>query len=372
MGAAMLTGCGSTEPVCQGAAQTNVLVVSTGYGDLAVDREMAPEVAHEVVQRTAESCGRLLVGLADDRPVGDLVLRSQRFTPHDQTAYNRTPDVNQMISEGTKFVQQHFLQPLKSARPSPGGAFLGTLVAVGDELYTKGIGRANVILIGNGIEDESVPAGRRVVNFGALLSEQSGVSSELARGAAEFEPLLSHLKGSCVMLIGAGADSGLSDSQILTARSLFQETLATAHIGFAPTRSPDIPPGCNAAKALSIKAKLHNVVVATLSSDLTFQLGSAQLQPSAFQTLEQLAPRLRNAVSVSVSGYTDSTGSDAINGPLSQARARTVAQWLATQSGFPASRMVVQGFGSKDPIASNDFPQGRAQNRRVVIRIKTR
>jgi outer membrane protein OmpA-like peptidoglycan-associated protein len=371
VGVAMLAGCGSSEPVCQGAAQTNVLLVSTGDSDLAVGREMAPEVAHEVVERTAKSCGRLLVGLADNHPEADLVLRSLRFTPQNQTAYNRTPDVSQMISEGANFVQQHLLQPLKSARPSAGGAFLGTLVAVGDELHAEGIGPANVIFIGDGIEDEPAPTGRWVVNFGAPLSAHGDISPAITKGATAFEPLLSRLGGSCVMLIGAGARSALSDSQILTAQSLFQETLATAHIGFAATRSPDIPPGCKAAPALSIKAKSHNVV-ATLFSDLAFQLDSAQLQPTAVQTLKRLVPSLRNATSVSVSGYTDSTGSDEINGPLSWARARTVAQWLATQTSFPVNRMEVHGFGSKHPIASNVSPQGRATNRRVVIRIKTR
>jgi len=67
-----------------------------------------------------------------------------------------------------------------------------------------------------------------------------------------------------------------------------------------------------------------------------------------------------------VSGYTDNTGSDAINIPLSQKRANAVSQYLNLH-GVASGRIVTQGFGSANPIASNATAVGREQNRRVEI-----
>lgn len=369
VGAVALSGCDSTEPVCHGTAQTDVLLVSTGQSDLAVDRAMTPQVAREAVARAANSCGRLLVGLADGRPEADLTLQAMRFVPRERAAYNRTPEVTHMIANGTTFVQKHLLQPLKAATPSPGGAFLGALVAAGNELHVDGIRKANIIFVGNAIEDEPAPRGSETVDFS--ISGSSEASTRLTAGAASFEPLLRDLAGSCVMFIGAGANTSLTGGQILNDQSLLQETLAVAHVGFAATRSPDIPPTCEPEHGLSIEEKGHEVT-GTLSSDLAFRLGSAQLQPSAVKVLMRLLPALGKAASISVSGYTDSTGTDAINGPLSRARARSVSRWIAARTGIPAAQIKIRGFGSADPVASNTSAKGRALNRRVVIKITTR
>ena len=72
-------------------------------------------------------------------------------------------------------------------------------------------------------------------------------------------------------------------------------------------------------------------------------------------------------MSVDVRGYTDSTGSDAINNPLSVNRAQSVANYL-TQNGVAYSQMKnVNGYGSSNPVASNDTAEGRQQNRRVEV-----
>ena len=66
-------------------------------------------------------------------------------------------------------------------------------------------------------------------------------------------------------------------------------------------------------------------------------------------------------------GYTDNTGNDAINVPLSGNRAKSVADLVS--QGVAGNTVTSQGFGSADPIASNDTPDGRAQNRRVEIAV---
>ena len=69
---------------------------------------------------------------------------------------------------------------------------------------------------------------------------------------------------------------------------------------------------------------------------------------------------------MNVIGYTDSTGSDAVNRPLSLDRAESVRDYLVGR-GVTASRIVVDGRGASDPVASNDSESGRAMNRRVEI-----
>ena len=69
-----------------------------------------------------------------------------------------------------------------------------------------------------------------------------------------------------------------------------------------------------------------------------------------------------------VSGHTDTTGTDAINNPLSLNRASSVASYLESQ-GISTSRITSRGYGSKQPVASNATLAGRAQNRRVEIAI---
>jgi outer membrane protein OmpA-like peptidoglycan-associated protein len=75
-----------------------------------------------------------------------------------------------------------------------------------------------------------------------------------------------------------------------------------------------------------------------------------------------------NKSAILVTGYTDNTGNDSINIPLSQARAQSVKNYLASQ-GVSSSRIDAQGLGSSNPIASNATAAGKEQNRRVEISI---
>jgi len=67
-----------------------------------------------------------------------------------------------------------------------------------------------------------------------------------------------------------------------------------------------------------------------------------------------------------VEGYTDSTGTDEINLPLSRDRAESVAAFLR-QQGLAAKRIQTQGYGSQFPVASNTTTEGRTENRRVEV-----
>ena len=112
-------------------------------------------------------------------------------------------------------------------------------------------------------------------------------------------------------------------------------------------------------------------VVATIDSNVLFDVGSAALRPQAGATLERLIPLLREATgSVRVDGHTDSTGDDTINRPLSRARAVAVAEWIRSHARVARGRLRVRGRGADRPVATNATPRGRGRNRRVVVTIE--
>jgi len=111
-------------------------------------------------------------------------------------------------------------------------------------------------------------------------------------------------------------------------------------------------------------------IILNMPSNVTFATDSADLKPQFFETLNAVAIVLNefNRTLVDVTGHTDSTGSAARNQQLSEQRAETVAEYLGSQGNAP-QRFQVLGMGQNEPVASNSTAEGRAQNRRVEIRI---
>ena len=113
-----------------------------------------------------------------------------------------------------------------------------------------------------------------------------------------------------------------------------------------------------------------NELLLRMPSGITFPINSYEIQPQFRSTLDQVAGTLAEYPStmIDVYGHTDPSGGDAINIPLSQNRAQSVANYLASRGVNPA-RIATQGFGSSQPIADNSTEAGRSANRRVEIRI---
>ncbi len=111
-------------------------------------------------------------------------------------------------------------------------------------------------------------------------------------------------------------------------------------------------------------------IVLNMPSAITFDTDSANLKPQFFGVLNSVALVFQefNRTLVDIDGFTDSTGSEEYNLQLSQRRALSVASYLASQ-GVDSRRFLINGFGETRPIASNATAEGRAQNRRVEIRI---
>jgi peptidoglycan-binding protein ArfA len=115
-------------------------------------------------------------------------------------------------------------------------------------------------------------------------------------------------------------------------------------------------------------ANLAADVAGLLRRPIEFDTDSYTLSASEQQELTQVADRLKACpnANIGVSGYTDATGNDAINVPLSNNRAKAVVDFLES-NGVPGNHVTARGLGAADPAASNDTTDGRAQNRRVVI-----
>ncbi len=107
----------------------------------------------------------------------------------------------------------------------------------------------------------------------------------------------------------------------------------------------------------------------TFDSGILFATGKYALTPSSKNALNQCANLLisNRDCDIAIYGHTDSTGSDAVNNPLSVNRAMAVKNYLIQQGVSSSQIRFVDGQGSTNPIASNATAAGRQQNRRVEI-----
>ena len=111
-------------------------------------------------------------------------------------------------------------------------------------------------------------------------------------------------------------------------------------------------------------------LLVNLPSNITFATDSSRIQPQFYSVLNEVAATFVQYPQsyIDVVGHTDSTGSAEYNQQLSERRASSVASYLISR-GVNSARIASFGLGETAPIASNDTPEGRAQNRRVELRI---
>ena len=170
---------------------------------------------------------------------------------------------------------------------------------------------------------------------GALLGAATGGSKGAATGAA---------------LGGAvGAGGGYIWSKKMQDQRIAMEQ-ATRGTGVAVSQTTD------------------NRLKLDIPSDVSFDTGRSAIKSNFAPILTQFATSLnQNAVTtVTIIGHTDSTGSDAINNPLSVDRADAARDYLVSR-GVARTRIVTDGRGSREPVADNNTTQGRDKNRRVEI-----
>ena len=111
-------------------------------------------------------------------------------------------------------------------------------------------------------------------------------------------------------------------------------------------------------------------LITKLKSDILFKTGSASLKPSAQSSIKEMATIMKKYPEnvLTIKGYTDATGSDAVNEPLSEKRAEAVKSYLVS-NGMPGSTISTIGKGDADPIGNNQTDSGRQLNRRVEVEV---
>lgn len=119
---------------------------------------------------------------------------------------------------------------------------------------------------------------------------------------------------------------------------------------------------------VSVSQTADNQLKLDIPSDVSFDTGRYDIKPNLRPVLDRFAVTLNQnpVTNVTIIGHTDSTGSDAINNPLSVNRASATRDYLVAR-GVAANRISIDGRGSYEPIAENSTAAGRAMNRRVEI-----
>ncbi|MDC8802597.1 TolC family outer membrane protein [Halomonas pacifica] len=161
---------------------------------------------------------------------------------------------------------------------------------------------------------------------------------------------------------------GLMSEQIPTLAELSSEGVSLDPQSLCPVQAPTAQTLDDLIGDISVSVEPYAPDF-TLNADALFAVNSAELSAAAQGELTRLAAELRERRDIRrirIDGHTDSTGNDAINQPLSQARAESVADLLVSR-GVSAQLIESRGHGASRPVASNDTAQGRSQNRRVEI-----
>jgi outer membrane protein OmpA-like peptidoglycan-associated protein len=123
-----------------------------------------------------------------------------------------------------------------------------------------------------------------------------------------------------------------------------------------------------AGTGVAVTQTADNQLKLSIPSDISFDTGRSDIKPNLQPILNQFAQGLNNqpGTEVRIIGHTDSTGSDAINNPLSVNRAASARDYLVSR-GVDSRRVSIDGRGSREPIADNTTDAGRAKNRRIEI-----
>ncbi|NUM31619.1 MAG: PD40 domain-containing protein [Bacteroidetes bacterium] len=104
--------------------------------------------------------------------------------------------------------------------------------------------------------------------------------------------------------------------------------------------------------------------------NILFDINKSDLKTESSAELEKLYNLVNSnpKIKIEIGGHTDNSGSESLNLPLSQNRAKAVYDWLVTK-GISKDRMTFKGYGSSVPLMSNDTPEGKRKNRRTEIKI---
>jgi len=176
------------------------------------------------------------------------------------------------------------------------------------------------------------------------------------------------VNGDTIILAGTAASQDQKNTVGNDAKHIWSNLNVVDNLAFnGPVPAPG-PPAPPASPAPGSCTDLQAAINAATGGPITFEINGFTLTPAEEQSLTQVADKLKACPSAhaTINGYTDNSGTESINGPLSNQRAQTVENFL-TAHGVAGDHLVVKGLGTANPVATNDTADGRAKNRRVEI-----
>jgi len=181
-----------------------------------------------------------------------------------------------------------------------------------------------------------------------MTPQQRGAATGAAVGAVAGQVIGGNTRGTVIGAALGGLGGYVWSNQMEAKKRQMEQ--ATAGTGAVVTQTAD------------------NQLKLSIPNDISFATGRHDIQPRLMPILDQFAQGLNQqpSMEVRIVGHTDNTGSDAINNPLSVNRAQSARDYLVGR-GVAASRISIDGRGSREPIADNSSEAGRARNRRIDI-----
>ena len=169
------------------------------------------------------------------------------------------------------------------------------------------------------------------------------------------------------------AEGRITETDAKAAAAGESATKANAAAAEASNRATEVGRTAEA-RAASIEGEMRKLIFETVLSEDRgqFKLGKAELPEDATGALDKMVNQLKadkKAVWVEIEGHTDSTGDKMLNEKLGLARAEAVKRYLYEKHQVPLHKINVISYGEEKPVAPNNTRDGRAQNRRVVIKV---
>lgn len=272
-----------------------------------------------------------------------------------------------------------------SLRALPAGFILGrglgandiTSPAIRPYLFNAVRGERDLTLTGF-VPDQKVR--EDVLAFARRFFEGDRVVDSLQLGLGAPEGFLAAVRGGLQDLsrLMPGASLSLSDKSValrgLALHGSARDQVMAAFRGRLPS-SFGVTLDINAAPApppITVMGECNFLFQDLLArARIQFDTGSATIAPESFGLLDRLVVVVRRCegAKVEIAGHTDSVGSAESNLTLSEARAKSVVDYLA-QAGIAGERVEARGYGASRPVASNETAEGRAQNRRIEFTVQ--
>ena len=196
------------------------------------------------------------------------------------------------------------------------------------------------------------------VSDGVNVPDLSGIGTAL-KPDLEIPDFSWRVEGDTITLMGTPPSEDVRTAAEAAAKAAWPDAKIDNQIRVVGATAPAAPNRC-----ADVQADINDL----LKTPIQFASDGYAVAAASQQMLGQVVASIKECpdAKVAVKGFTDNSGSDAINQPLSENRAKAVADFLVSQ-GIAAGNVTSQGFGSSNPVASNDTPEGKAQNRRVEI-----